>query len=295
MALGGWLEGREAAVAGMASAPADLRALGLIKRVASGIGAKVVDAGDLLVEPAMLEDRDPRAKNRELIAAGLAQIRDGLVAAVGRAGDGARPFLVGGECTIHAAALAALRRRRPEARIALAWFDAHGDFNTPASTPSGNVWGMPFAMACGRGDPDLLAACDAPTVREEDCALVGGQVLDEEEGHRLAASPIAHFGPGMLATEAGMTALAAWAEVVGRTVDGVYIAIDHDCLDAATGVAVTYPEPDGLSVGTAEQAVRILAGAMPVVGYGATGMSLGNGDAAATVEAATRLAVAALR
>ena len=53
----------------------------------------------------------------------------------------------------------------PAPGSALAWFDAHGDFNTPDTTPSGNVWGMPFAMICGRGEPDLLAACDAPTVR----------------------------------------------------------------------------------------------------------------------------------
>ena len=51
---------------------------------------------------------------------------------------------------------AAARRDRVSGS-ALAWFDAHGDFNTPDTTPSGNVWGMPFAMICGRGDPDLVA------------------------------------------------------------------------------------------------------------------------------------------
>ena len=57
---------------------------------------------------------------------------------------------------------------------------------------------MPFAMICGRGDADLVAAADGPTVLEEDAALFGGQVLDETESRMLAASRVAHFGAGML-------------------------------------------------------------------------------------------------
>ena len=70
-----------------------------------------------------------------------------------RAGDpDARLLVLGGDCTSQVGALAGLRRARPGARFGLVWFDAHGDFNTPDTTPSGNVWGMPFAMLCGRGD-----------------------------------------------------------------------------------------------------------------------------------------------
>lgn len=294
-ALGGGLAGRERAVAGMTTAPADLRALGFLDTVSSGVpdGSRLDDAGDIPIEPAMREDADRRSKNRSLIVDALPLIRDGLADALVGAGPDARLFLIGGDCTVHTAALAALRQTRPGARIALAWFDAHGDFNTPDTTPSGDVWGMPFAMACGRGDADLLAACDAPTVREEDCALVGGQMLDEEEGHQLAASRIAHFGPGMLSSAAGLAALRAWAGVVARSVDGFYIAVDHDCLDAAGSWAVTMPEPHGLSLETAVAAVGVLANAAPVFGYGATTISLQNGDSARTVDAAASLAIAA--
>lgn len=294
-ALGGWLSGREGAVAGMATAPADLRGLGFLETFRSGVraGRRLEDAGDIPIEPAIREDADRRAKNRSLIVDALPRIRDGLANALDGAGPDARLFPIGGDCTVHTAALAALRRTRPGARIALAWFDAHGDFNTPDTTPSGDVWGMPFAMACGRGDPDLLAACDAPTVREEDCALVGGQMLDEEEGRQLAASRIAHFGPGMLSTAAGLAALEAWASVVARSVDGFYIAVDHDCLDAAGGWAVAMPESHGLSLETAAAAIGILANSAPILGYGATTISLSSGGAARTVDAAAALAIAA--
>jgi arginase len=190
--------------------------------------------------------------------------------------------------------MAALKRRDPGARLAIAWFDAHGDFNTSATTPSGNVWGMPFAMACGRGESDLVGAVDGPVVREEDCALVGGQVLDETESRMLAASPIAHFGAGMLATEAGMAALAAWAGVVARRVDGFYIALDHDCLDASLRPAVSMPEPDGLMPDVALAAIRTIGAAGPILAHGASAMSLGNGDAERTVSIAADLAAASL-
>ena len=151
-------------------------------------------------------------------------------------------------------------RPGPAARLAIAWFDAHGDFNTPDTTPSGNVWGMPFAMLCGRGDPDLVAAVDGPTVMEQDAALFGGQVLDETESRMLAASRVAQFGAGML----GDGRPAGGASRAGRgpcgpRVDGIYIAFDMDCLDGAGGWAVTMPEPDGLALETAIAAVRILA------------------------------------
>lgn len=182
----------------------------------------------------------------------------------------------------------------PDDRLAIAWFDAHGDFNTPDVTPSGNVWGMPFAMICGRGDADLVAAAGGPTVREEDAALFGGQVLDEPESRSLAASRIAHFGAGMLETEAGRAAVDGWARVVAGQVEGLYIAFDMDCLDASGGWAVTMPEPGGLSFETAVATIRTLAAAIPVVGFGPTGITLANGDAERTADAIAGLSEAAL-
>ena len=88
------------------------------------------------------------------------------------AGDAARLFIVGGDCTAHAGAMAGLRAADPGRRLAIAWFDAHGDFNTPDTTPSGNVWGMPFAMLCGRGDPDLVRGSRWPDRHGAGCGAV---------------------------------------------------------------------------------------------------------------------------
>jgi arginase len=277
---------------GMADAPADLRRLGLLDRLSTA-GLPLRDDGDLPISPGFRADPDPRARNRADIAEFLPR-EASMVAESVR--DGERTLILGGDCCAHAGAIAGLRRARPDRRLAIAWLDAHGDCNTPDTTPSGNVWGMPFAMLLGRGDADLVGAAEGPSVEHGHAALIGGQALDEAESRWLSASPVAHFGAGMLATPAGLAALRAWAEGVAREVDGLYVAVDHDVLDVDEARwAVTIPEAGGLGSDRTVEVVRILAASIPVVGYGATTLNFRlDGDAARTVEVAVRLAEAAL-
>jgi arginase len=288
--------------AGMDRGPEALRAAHLLDhlRARTGLaGTTLTDYGDVPLDPGWAPDDDPFMKNRDRIIEYLPRLAtrvQGALGAAAKASDAeARLLLLGGDCTSHAAAMAGLKRRRPKARLAIAWFDAHGDFNIPTTTPSGNVWGMPFAMLCGRGDPNLVAACSGPTVLEEDAALLGGQVLDEQESRMLAASPIAHFGAGMLAGVAGLAALEAWAKVVGSRCDGLYIAFDLDAIDAEEGVSVAMPERGGLSVWTSVVAIRLLAASANIVGLGATAAMPRPGlDLARTVDIVAQLAEAAL-
>jgi len=293
-ALGGHFDG-------MDRTPRELRSLGIVDRLRRRPGFEgksIVDAGDAPNDPGWAADPDRHAKNRARIAAYLPRLAGHVADALTAAGSAAGPealLLLGGDCTSHAGAMAGLRRARPGLRLGIAWFDAHGDFNTPATTPSGNVWGMPFAMIVGHGDEDLLVACDAPTADPGDAALLGGQVLDEVESRMLAASRVAHFGTGMLGTDAGIAALAAWAAVVAARVDAFYIAFDMDALDGAGDWAVAMPEPAGISLQTAVQAVRTIAGAGPVAGFGATAILIGRGgNPELTADAAAILAEAAL-
>ena len=288
-ALGGQLPG--GGHHGMAAAPRELRRRGLLDRLRDG-GLPLRDDGDVEVEPAFRDDADPRAKNRAAIAEYLP--REAAMVA-GSVANGARMLILGGDCCAHAGAMAGLRRARPQRRLAIAWFDAHGDFNVPTTTPSGNVWGMPFAMLCGRGDPSLVKACDGPTVKEEDAALLGGQVLDQEESRMLAASPIAHFGAGMLAGPAGLAALETWARVVGARCDGMYIAFDLDAIDASESLSVAMPERGGISVWTAVIAVRLLAASNRIVGFGPTATMPRSGtDLNKTADVVAELTEAAL-
>ncbi len=259
--------------AGMDQGPTALRGARLLDRLGSkpGLaGATFVDHGDAPIDAGWAADPDPLMKNRDRIIEYLPRLTAHVEAALGAHDAGAKLLLLGGDCTSHSATMTALQHRNPGARLAIAWFDAHGDFNTPTTTPSGNVWGMPFAMLCGRGDAGLVGACEGPTVLEEDAALIGGQVLDEMESRMLASSPVAHFGAGMMAGVAGLAALEAWGRAVGTRTDGMYIAFDLDAIDAAEPLSVAMPERGGLSVWTATIAIRLLAATNRILGFGPT-------------------------
>src|SRR5215471_15428471 len=132
-ALGGVLPGGRHL--GMADAPSALRERGVLDRLRAG-GLEVRDDGDLVIEHGTHDDPDLRAKNRSLITAYLPR-EVAMVAA--STVDGERLLVLGGDCCAHAGAMGGLRRARPDRTLAIAWFDAHGDCNTPDTTPSGHV------------------------------------------------------------------------------------------------------------------------------------------------------------
>jgi arginase family enzyme len=151
-----------------------------------------------------------------------------------------RPVVVGGCCCAHVGAARGLARR--EERLAIVYFDAHGDLNTPETSPSGNLWGMPFRMLLGAGD-----------VRPEDAALVGARSLDPPEIEFLAATGIDDSLDRALAGA-----------------DATYVALDLDVLDPAE-VDVLIPEPDGLAVEQLEAMLAEIASRTRIAGMGVTG------------------------
>ena len=156
-----------------------------------------------------------------------------------------RPLVLGGCCCSHVGALEGLAARHDQ--MALVWLDAHGDLNTPESSPSGNAWGMPLRMVL-----------DAGTVAPQNVALVGARKLDPPEEEFIAESGI-HTGEG----------------AVERALDGVgcvYVALDCDSLQPGA-VASFMPEPGGLELGEVERLfVRLREGAS-VLGAGLSGLA----------------------
>ncbi len=151
-----------------------------------------------------------------------------------------RPLVLGGCCCSHVGAVRGLAARG--GRLGLVWLDAHGDLNTPASSPSGNEWGMPLRM--------LL---DGGVVAVEDVALVGARSLDPPEVAYLAEADI--------------------DDSLGRAlegVDAVYVALDVDVLDPGEA-AMFMPEPDGPSVEEVEAVLREVVSRAPLAGIGVTG------------------------
>ncbi|HKY25134.1 MAG TPA: arginase family protein [Gaiella sp.] len=152
-----------------------------------------------------------------------------------------RPLVLGGCCCAHLGAIRGLRARHD--RLGVVWLDAHGDLNTPESSPSGNAWGMPLRMAIDEGSVSSSAV-----------ALVGARDLDPPERAYMA--------------EAGIDDDLDRALV---DADAVYVALDVDVLEPGL-VPCHYPVPEGPGVEDVEEVLRDVARRRPVVGMGITGL-----------------------
>jgi arginase len=154
----------------------------------------------------------------------------------------ARPLVLGGCCCSHVGAVEGLAARH--GHVAVLWLDAHGDLNTPETSPSGNEWGMPLRTLLDRG---TLAAADV--------ALWGARNLDPPEEEFIAAAGIGD-DPDALLTRA----------------DAVYVALDCDVFDPDE-VAVFMPEPGGPLLAEVEQLLARVRDSGKLMGVGFTGLA----------------------
>ena len=153
-----------------------------------------------------------------------------------------RPLILGGCCCSHVGAIEGLAARHD--RLGVVWFDAHGDLNTPETSPSGNAWGMPLRMAI-----------DSGAVRADHVALVGARNLDPPEVDFIGRAGI-HDDPNA---------------VLDR-VDCVYVALDCDVFEPSE-LSVFMPEPDGPTLQHVERALGAIRASGSVVGAGLTGLA----------------------
>jgi arginase len=147
-------------------------------------------------------------------------------------GGGNLPVLLAAECSIALTTLPAVLAARPEARVL--WLDAHADFNTPESTPSGYLGGMGLAGACGRWDPGL----GRDPIPQERVVLAGVRDLDMLEREALEGGPVTVIGASPVET----------LVAVKNALDGapVYVHLDLDVIDPESFPA-QFPAPGGLA------------------------------------------------
>jgi len=176
--------------------------------------------------------------------------------------SGMAPLVVGGDCTTLLGTAAGLRQAG--IRFGLICFDAHGDFNTHLTTPSGNIHGMTVTAVAGRGASALQAVFgDGPTVTEDRITLLGVRDLDPPEAEALVASNVLVLAPQDVrrlgAARCGMSAL---ERATGKGNDptgepyGVLLHVDLDVLEPDAGLGVGLPVPGGLQLEELLEALR---------------------------------------
>ncbi len=237
---------------GVDMGPNAIRYAGLAARLEK-LGYGVNDIGNIEVAGRFsLPDGRPEER-LAAIARGCA-----LVYEAGRAAlaAGELPIFLGGD---HSLAIGAIGGVTHMAPCGLLWLDAHGDYNTPATSLSGNIHGMTLATLLGEGFPELLAiGRPGPKIQAGQVVMVGVRELDGEEKRNLKASGITVYTMREL-DEQGVSAVMSAALAQLAPCKRLHLSLDIDCLDPLTAPGVGTPSPGGLTYREAQLAMEIIA------------------------------------
>lgn len=172
------------------------------------------------------------------------------------------PLVIGGDHSLAIGSVSGASRffREKEGSLGLVWIDAHADLNTPASSPSGNIHGMPLSVLLGSGHRSLLQiGGHAVRIKPENVALIGIRTLDGEEKSLCRQSGIRYFTMREI-DERGMHAVMKEALAVASSgTSGIHLSFDIDGVDPQYAPGVSTPVTGGLSYREAHLALEMLA------------------------------------
>jgi arginase len=243
---------------GVDMGPSALRVAGLNEKLAR-LGYEVEDWGNVLVDqPESLPAGPSEARFLPQIAHTCARLAD----LVGKAaGEERFPLVLGGDHSIAMGTLAGMSRhhRIRGEKIGVIWIDAHADMNTPGSSPSGNVHGMPLACAIGLGPAELThLAGFAPSIEAGNVAIVGLRSVDEVERLNVRGTGVRPFTMRDI-DERGMRGV--MEEAIRHALNGtagLHVSLDMDSVDPREAPGVGTPVAGGITYREAHLAVEML-------------------------------------
>ena len=253
----------------------------------------MVDRGNVPVPPSeTCPEGDTRLKYLDAIVQVVQGIADQVAtaAAAGQVG-----VVLGGD---HSIALGSVAGAARERTLGLIWLDAHGDFNTADTTPSGNIHGMPLAALCGYGDERLVSlggwAEAGPKVSPQNVAVVGVRDLDAEERDLMRQAGVTVYSMEAVDRYGIGEVMRRAIDIAVRGTDGIYVSLDLDVIDPMYAPGVGTPVRGGLSYREAHLAAEMLAETGQVVGLDVVEVNPILDRQNATAELAVELALSAL-
>jgi len=244
---------------GVDMGPSAVRVAGLEARL-EALGHQVEDAGNVAVAiPEQKKEGDARAKYLKEITATCTKEAE-LVLKTLEAGK--VPLCLGGDHSMAAGTVSGVAEfhRRQNQRIGLIWIDAHTDINTPDSSPSGNVHGMPLAALMGLWPSDLANIFDfSPKVKPENCVLVGVRDIDAVEKENVHRAGIGVFTMRDIDERGMRTVMEEALRIAGRGTAGYHISLDMDWVDPEDAPGVGTPVRGGATYREAHLAMEIIA------------------------------------
>src|SRR6516162_4576768 len=244
---------------GVDMGPSAVRVAGLESKL-EALGYDVKDGGNVSV--AVLETRpegDPRAKYLKEITETCTKEAELVLKTLE---SGHMPVVLGGDHSIAAGTVSGVAEfyRRQGKKVGLIWIDAHSDINTPDTSPSGNVHGMPLGAIMGLGPADLGNIYDfSPKVRAENCVLVGIRDVDVHEKENIRKAGIEVFTMRDIDERGMRTVMEEALRIAGRGTAGYHVSLDMDWVDPEDAPGVGTPVWGGATYREAHLAMEIIA------------------------------------
>lgn len=237
--------------------PATLRIANLKTKIEQQ-GYSVVDLGDLHVpireslESKILEEKylSPISE----LCRNLSAITEGIL------DRGHIPLIIGGDHSVAIGSISGILRyfHKQDAEVGLIWVDAHADVNTPATSPSGNIHGMPLATLLGRGH-DILTAISTKKLRPENTALIGIRNIDDEEKRILRETGIKYYSMRDIDEKGMFTVMREAIAFASNGTSGIHVSFDIDGIDPRYAPGVSTPVSGGLTLREAHLCLEMLS------------------------------------
>ena len=244
---------------GVDMGPSAVRIAGLGERLAA-MGCVVTDKGDLTTPiPETQVTRDPTKRYIKDIAKVCQRVYQQTLQSIT---DGALPIVIGGDHSLAAGSVGASADYAIEkgGKLGVLWIDAHGDMNTPATTTSGNVHGMPLAALVGTEPVELSSiGRHSPKLQAEHVVLIGIRNLDEAEKKRIRAAKVHVFTMKDIDRHGIAVVMKRALKLATTGTTGLHVSFDLDACDPAIAPGVGTPVKGGLDYREAHMAMEMIA------------------------------------
>lgn len=222
--------------------------LGGLKPEIEALGHKVRETFALSVPtPEMTAPGDPKARYLTPIAEVCRQLADRVESTLEA---GRFPVVLGGDHSVAIGTISGLARywRKRRQRVGVLWVDAHTDMNTPETSPSGNIHGMPLAVLLGHGPRELVEiAGDAPALDPRDVCVIGARDVDATEAELVRTSGVRVYTMSELDDRGTAVCINEAIHRVNHGTAGIHLSFDLDGVDPSFAPGVGTPVPGGLT------------------------------------------------
>lgn len=233
---------------GVDMGPSAIHLAGLVPEVKE-LGHEVVENFQVHVSsPEIVDVGDPTARFLPTIVDACARLADHVEDGLDR---GRFPVVLGGDHSVAIGTVSGMARhfRKKGQKLGVIWVDAHTDMNTPSTSPSGNIHGMPLAVLLGEGPPELVAiAGDRPALDPEYVAVIGARDIDHMEREVIRRTGVRVYTMSELDDRGTAVCVREAIERVSRASAGIHLSFDLDGVDPDHAPGVGTPVPGGLDL-----------------------------------------------